>query len=481
MLGHFEVTGFVRLLDRRQNYLVSLVSGHEAEEAKLVATMTDGNEREADTMCYIAAMLPATIARATSTIARPLCLRRAASTSTTAASASVPAASGAAAAFGRRRAAASASATSAAAAARHLSSSSPTANSATASTATHTQNSSSANPEGLSTLGTLFFGGLCAATFGLGCWQSARYFEKVDQMQVREDELRAPPVDMTRFTTATGTSNDSNGSNGDDNSNSAGSKQGSSSSPSSSFRRLVTRGTFDHGREVLVGPRGPPPGALSSTGPSSGRSSGGMSSSPQGYYVVTPLRIVAATSTGVDGDNNNTILVNRGWVPMSYVKQQNAAAGTWSRPRGVVTVVGVETVTEKPKFLSPVHDQRTPNRLLWMDRGALEERTGTGAGTGKGKGKGAGGDGGDGQHRHPLLLTETAETAETADDSTADGSPDAPPLAPPTPPTFPVRPTAETVGEFKVTPATHAGYAVTWFGLSGAGMIMTRKLLTRGR
>ena len=208
-----------------------------------------------------------------------------------------------------------------------------------------------------------------------------------------------------------------------------------------------------------------------------------MSSSPQGYYVVTPLRIVAATSTGGDGgggDNNNdsssnTILVNRGWVPMSYVKQQNAGAGTWSRPQGVVTVVGVETLTERPKFLSPVHDQRTPNRLLWMDRGALEERTGTGARASEGAGASEG-DGG-GQHRHPLLLTETAETADTED-----GSTDAPPpLAPPTPPTFPVRPTAETVGEFKVTPTTHAGYAVTWFGLSGAGMVMTRKLLTRGR
>ena len=39
----------------------------------------------------------------------------------------------------------------------------------------------------------------------------------------------------------------------------------------------------------------------------------------------------------------------------------------------------------------------------------------------------------------------------------------------------------ETVAEFKVTPATHVGYAVTWYGLSAAGMYMTRKLITRGR
>lgn len=47
--------------------------------------------------------------------------------------------------------------------------------------------------------------------------------------------------------------------------------------------------------------------------------------------------------------------------------------------------------------------------------------------------------------------------------------------------TFPVKPPLETVGEFKVTPMIHAGYAVTWFGLASAGLIMTRKLITRGR
>jgi cytochrome oxidase assembly protein ShyY1 len=44
---------------------------------------------------------------------------------------------------------------------------------------------------------------------------------------------------------------------------------------------------------------------------------------------------------------------------------------------------------------------------------------------------------------------------------------------------FPARASREYVGEFKVTPAVHAGYAFTWFGLSSAGIIMTRKLLSR--
>lgn len=46
---------------------------------------------------------------------------------------------------------------------------------------------------------------------------------------------------------------------------------------------------------------------------------------------------------------------------------------------------------------------------------------------------------------------------------------------------FPVQPPLETVGEFKVTPMIHAGYAFTWFGLASAGLVMTRKLITKGR
>lgn len=48
-------------------------------------------------------------------------------------------------------------------------------------------------------------------------------------------------------------------------------------------------------------------------------------------------------------------------------------------------------------------------------------------------------------------------------------------------PQYPAQPPEDAVGEYKLTPLVHAGYAVTWFGLSGAGLIMTRKLVTRGR
>lgn len=46
---------------------------------------------------------------------------------------------------------------------------------------------------------------------------------------------------------------------------------------------------------------------------------------------------------------------------------------------------------------------------------------------------------------------------------------------------LPLQPSVDKVGEFKITPQVHAAYAVTWFGLSTAGMYMTRKLILRGR
>ena len=44
---------------------------------------------------------------------------------------------------------------------------------------------------------------------------------------------------------------------------------------------------------------------------------------------------------------------------------------------------------------------------------------------------------------------------------------------------WPVCPSADKVGEFKVTTSVHAAYAFTWFGLSTAGLYMTRILLTK--
>jgi surfeit locus 1 family protein len=46
---------------------------------------------------------------------------------------------------------------------------------------------------------------------------------------------------------------------------------------------------------------------------------------------------------------------------------------------------------------------------------------------------------------------------------------------------YPLKPPVASVADFKTTPMIHGGYAVTWYGLSAAGVYMTRMLITRGR
>ena len=180
---------------------------------------------------------------------------------------------------------------------------------------------------GISPAGAAFFGSLCIGTFGLGCWQTSRYFEKTDKISVREHGLAADPVPLGLNSEVNHVVED------------VGTDKGpESDSPAVelSFRRSTLNGNFRHQHEVLVGPRGPPPGAVAVTGPSSGRSSGGMSSSPQGYFVVTPLTRTGGAAEG------ETVLVNRGWVPLSFMKEKRS----WHRPVGTIKIVGVPTETE---------------------------------------------------------------------------------------------------------------------------------------
>ena len=353
-------------------------------------------------------------------------------------------------------------------------------------------------------LGRVFFSSLCLLTFGLGSWQTRRYFEKVKMVEKREHDLSLDPIptfDEWRATKGTTTTRrDGDG------------KSTSDAAPPKSYRRVRLRGEYRHGDEILIGPRGPPPGALAESGPNSGRGGGGgMSSSAQGYLVVTPFAIVSrdavprprgtASASGLRGDevarskekkrgwfgrllrgdgaggsssvsgsetaqrrqpstddddddakdDGRTIVwIHRGWIPRHHVNNRDETVASWDRPRGIVDLTAMESDTEKggtfapPSRLGPESDGK---RLLWMDRIAMEELTSCG------------------EDRHPHLFVEI----NTADERHG------------VPPSFPARAGQEFVGEFKVTPAIHAGYAFTWFGLSSAGIVMTRKFLSRGR
>lgn len=93
----------------------------------------------------------------------------------------------------------------------------------------------------LSTAGRLFFGSLCAGTFGLGVWQTRRYFEKVELSRDREANLAKEPLEHLQ----------------------------SLKDETSVFRRVQLEGRFLHSGETLVGPRTAPEGAIPSS-PSGG-------------------------------------------------------------------------------------------------------------------------------------------------------------------------------------------------------------------
>jgi cytochrome oxidase assembly protein ShyY1 len=192
---------------------------------------------------------------------------------------------------------------------------------------------------GLSNGGKAFFGGLTAGTFGLGCWQLQRLLAKWDMMETRENELSMDPT--TKWNTA-----------------------------KHPYRRRVVQGVFRYDKEILVGPRGAPPGVrlprhgLSRNSSNSG-GGGGMVPGPQGFHVLTPLQVPILNPDGTQ-KSERLLWVNRGWVPKTMVpdprrsgnssssssggggqkEQPNQNMLNWNRPEGKVTVVAIRSELE---------------------------------------------------------------------------------------------------------------------------------------
>ena len=205
------------------------------------------------------------------------------------------------------------------------------------------------------TSGKIFFGGLCVGTFGLGCWQLERLLEKWDAIEDREQQLKLDPIRYgSMFSGAKIATNDNN-----------------STLP---YRQRLLRGSFRHDKEVLIGPRGAPPGVrlpvsgLSAKSSTSKTTASGMQPGPQGFYVFTPMEVVPVddepTSTA-SSKQSTTVWVNRGWIPKTLVpgadrphykndlvqkakidralREQPAA---WNRPKGIVEL---KAVLSKPE------------------------------------------------------------------------------------------------------------------------------------
>lgn len=240
--------------------------------------------------------------------------------------------------------------------------------------------------------GILFFGGLCVGAFGLGVWQTRRFFEKQQQTQQRQANLALEPTQHLG---------------------------------SAAFRRTLVTGTFRHDCQVLVGPRSAPNTAKPQ----------GLATSPMGYLVVTPL----------ERASHGPVLVNRGWVPRNVQE--------WDQSTTSRTMQVVAGSYEQPRYLVADHDfQKKPPAMYWYDAEALQAYM-----------KECLKNESDADLPYVMALQQPADPE---DDSK---------LWKPLPPTL------ESIAQFKVTPSVHAGYAVTWFGLSLAGVVLTRKWMRRPR
>jgi cytochrome oxidase assembly protein ShyY1 len=169
-----------------------------------------------------------------------------------------------------------------------------------------------ASTVGLSTGGKAFFGSLCASTFGLGCWQLQRLYEKLGKIEDRQQQLQMSPTKDWQ-------------------------------SQEHPYRCRLVNGCFLHDKEVLIGPRGAPNGVtLPRKGLSAKRGGGGQSSGsapgPQGYFVLTPMEL----------QDKSTVWINRGWVPKTMVPdgRRGPPVSSWSRPKEATSLTAIRSSPE---------------------------------------------------------------------------------------------------------------------------------------
>lgn len=157
--------------------------------------------------------------------------------------------------------------------------------------------------------GFVLFSSIVGGTFGLGCWQLSRYFEKVKIVEQRLEEVRQAPKDVS-----------------------------AGPLPEASMCPLRISGVEFPAREVRVTPRTPPAGTPSRILPAATGSAG--------YLSVVPFQ----RADGV------WLLCVRGWHPAA--PKSGAVASPESGPAAVAAgiaatplpaaVTGVLRLSEKP-------------------------------------------------------------------------------------------------------------------------------------
>eukprot|EP00943_MAST-04B_sp_MAST-4B-sp1_P005246 g5246.t1 len=256
------------------------------------------------------------------------------------------------------------------------------------------------------TVGMVLFGGIVCATAGLGSWQIKRYYWKKELVEERRKTLVSDPIEIT---TLPATAKDIK---------------------EYEYRPISLKGTFDHENEILVGPRSPPKER------SGGMGLADVKGETAGFYVVTPFIL--------RNENNEKILVNRGWIPGSFAAKDKSeyalSEGSKRFVTGEVEIVGILTPGEEKNTFSPPNDIEN-RRFLWFELDGLSKAS---------------------SYLDPTHAASSIGIVQ-ATQRHNDG-------------VFPMARPIEAYNDFYTTTNTHLIYAGTWFTLATAGTFMTYKL-----
>ena len=161
-------------------------------------------------------------------------------------------------------------------------------------------------------------------TFGLGVWQVRRREWKLMMIKQLEEKTKSKPVPLP---------------------------DSLEEIEALEYHNVRVRGTFDHTRELRIGPR-----RNICLLDKNNKQGGGIisSSSSTGYHVVTPFKLA---------DRDLTILVNRGWIPRE--RRPTNIPKIQDKKSEEVELVGVVRLTEQRKqFMA----KNNPEANSWVYR-----------------------------------------------------------------------------------------------------------------
>ncbi|KAF2364202.1 Surfeit locus 1/Shy1 [Trinorchestia longiramus] len=169
------------------------------------------------------------------------------------------------------------------------------------------------------------------SAFCLGCWQVQRRQWKLNIIKELENKMNQPPVQLPNDHSELSTLE---------------------------YRRVFLKGTFDHSKEMLYGPR---PALYNGRYKETGSL---VSSGSSGFCIITPFKL---------SDTGETILVNRGWVPKKLKDPNTRLDG---QVEGEQELTGVVRLGERRTPFMPKSTGKS-SFFLYRDVGTMSAVSGS--------------------------------------------------------------------------------------------------------